>query len=594
MVGGMAADQGILRRLASLAAAMLPGALLGAHLALLLFFLNPSLDLATATVLRAVVVLGLALGLAIGAPLALVLRGRPDRLFAALPWAITAALALAAAAQWSHAAFFAYYLPPGINVRLLKAATGVSLITVLCFYTALLHGMQPRRYGWRSRAGVALLAALSLLLTAERRAAFPAPPAPSSELGLRPRPARTNLVVVGLEGATLDAILPLAEQGQLPFMATLLHQGAYGRLKTLQPPLRVAVWRSVATGAYPFRHGVVSDRTLDAPFLRPTPRLSLEPWGIGFDHWSRPLGVRVHQQPPPSRAPALWQILDGAGLSTAVVGWPGDGGEGVVSDIRLPDALFSVPGVVPAGLTAAAAAIELRPSVRSVDPAVFALLGDPVPEAVKAAVLDDLWRDAVARELLARAPPDAPAALFLGMPGLLQVSRGSFGGYAAVQFDGDSGKAQLDAAQRVSGYYVFVDRLLGRLWSSLPEPRLLAIVSGHGVREPRRWRRALSTVSPESSLRGRVDGEADGVFMLLGSNLRSGERLDRNALVDVAATLLYAMGQPVPRDGDGKVQTAAFGSTFLTRNPLTFVPSYAALAPTRDSRPPVAPRSDAP
>jgi arylsulfatase A-like enzyme len=65
--------------------------------------------------------------------------------------------------------------------------------------------------------------------------------------------------------------------------------------------------------------------------------------------------------------------------------------------------------------------------------------------------------------------------------------------------------------------------------------------------------------------------------MLLGNNLRSGERLDRTELVDVAPTLLYAMGQPVPRDADGKVLTAAFGSTFLTRNPLTFVPSYAAL-----------------
>jgi hypothetical protein len=91
------------------------------------------------------------------------------------------------------------------------------------------------------------------------------------------------------------------------------------------------------------------------------------------------------------------------------------------------------------------------------------------------------------------------------------------------------------------------------------------------------WRRLLSTVWPERSLAGRIDGDADGVFMLLGDNLRSGERLDRSTLVDVAPTLLYAMSQPVPRDGDGKVMAAAFGSSFLMRNPLTFVPSYAAL-----------------
>ena len=113
----------------------------------------------------------------------------------------------------------------------------------------------------------------------------------------------------------------------------------------------------------------------------------------------------------------------------------------------------------------------------------------------------------------------------------------------------------------MTGYYGFVDRLLGRLWASLPEPRLLAMVSAHGVREPKQLAPVDLDGVAGASLQGRIDGEADGVFLLLGDNLRSGERLDRGALVDVAPTLLYAMGQPVPRDGDGKVMAAAFGSS---------------------------------
>jgi hypothetical protein len=210
---------------------------------------------------------------------------------------------------------------------------------------------------------------------------------------------------------------------------------------------------------------------------------------------------------------------------------------------------------------------------------VFASLGDTVPAPAEAAVIEDLWREAIARDRLGRhRSDDAPAAIFVGLPGLLAISQRSFGGYAAVHFDGDSRAVQLEAARLVGGYYGFIDRLLGRLWTSLPEPRLLAVVSASGVREPEHWRRLISAVWPERSLAGRIDGDADGVFMLLGDNLRSGARLDRASVVDVAPTLLYAMGQPVPRDGDGKVMTAAFGSTFLTRNPLTFVASYAALA----------------
>jgi hypothetical protein len=509
---------------------------------------------------------------------------------------VTLVLALAAAAQWAHAALYAYYLPPGINVRLLKAATVVSVLTVCCFYTALLHSTQRRRYGWRSRGAIAMLAVLSLLLTAERRRAFPEAAATATpEIGLRPRPAATHLAVVAVEGATLDAILPLAEQGQLPFLGALLQQGVYGRLRTLAPTLRVSIWSSVATGAYPFRHGVVSNRTLEASFLRPTSRFSLTPWGSGFDRWARPLGVRTENVPPESTAPALWRILDAAGLETTLVGWPTLNDARGASGPVLLESLFDDlaveaasrrerDGVMPAALfdpETTSRAVRLRPSLDSLDPTVFAALGDSVPSSVKAALVEDLWRESVARDLLARRVDKTPSAIFVGLPGLLEVSREAFGGYAAVQFDGDSRSVQRRAAQLVSGYYGFVDRELGRLWAALPEPRLLAVVSGHGVREPKQWRRLLSGVWPVTSLHGRVDGDADGVFMLLGDNLRSGERLDRGSLVDVAPTLLYAMGQPVPRDADGKVLTASFGSTYLTRNPLTFVPSYTALLAER-------------
>jgi hypothetical protein len=274
----------------------------------------------------------------------------------------------------------------------------------------------------------------------------------------------------------------------------------------------------------------------------------------------------------------LWRILDRAGHATTVVGWPAAGPGAELLPDGLPESFFAHPDLPSPAAALAAGARELRPSLESVDPTVFAPLGDEVPAPVRNAVVGDLWREAVARRLLPEPEDEVPHVLFLGLPGLLEVSRGSFGGYSAVQFDGASRTEQLVAAQLVGGYYAVVDRMLARLWRDLPEPRLLAIVAAHGVREPRRIRRLLSSVSSPVGIAGRVDGDADGVLMLLGDNLSSGVVLDRVEIVDVAPTLLYAMGQPVPRDSDGNVLTAAFGSAFLTRNPLTFVPTYAALA----------------
>lgn len=104
------------------AGGFLPGALAGIHLAGLIFFLNPGLPFAPGPVLSGVLVYGSLLG---AASLLLHLPwtgGRPGRARRALPWGITVALAVAALLDGTHASYYAYFLPPGINDRLIKTA----------------------------------------------------------------------------------------------------------------------------------------------------------------------------------------------------------------------------------------------------------------------------------------------------------------------------------------------------------------------------------------------------------------------------------------------------------------------------------------
>ena len=137
--------------LAVLGGGFAPGALAGAQLAGLIFFLNPRLPFAFGPVLRGCLVYGALVGLA---SLALHLPftwGRPRRARRALPWSLTAALAASALLDWTQRYYYAYYLPPGINDRLIKTALWLSLGTLIAFYTALLHTLHSRAL----RAGAA-------------------------------------------------------------------------------------------------------------------------------------------------------------------------------------------------------------------------------------------------------------------------------------------------------------------------------------------------------------------------------------------------------------------------------------------------------
>ncbi len=102
----------------------------------------------------------------------------------------------------------------------------------------------------------------------------------------------------------------------------MVHGGAYGRLESISPHRPSALWTTLATGKYPFRHGVTGGRTYGAGLLAPGAALHLLPAGIGFDRWGL-LGGRTGDAPPRARAAlTLWEILDRLGVRAGLVGWP--------------------------------------------------------------------------------------------------------------------------------------------------------------------------------------------------------------------------------------------------------------------------------
>ncbi len=108
-----------------------------------------------------------------------------------------------------------------------------------------------------------------------------------------------RVLVIGLDGATLDILRPLAQAGRMPNLARLMEQGAVGPLLSSVPPITAAAWTSFATGMNPGKHGLVD--FVHFP-------------GHGYE-----VGVATSAQ---RRMPPFWDWLGRAGHRVGIVGVP--------------------------------------------------------------------------------------------------------------------------------------------------------------------------------------------------------------------------------------------------------------------------------
>ncbi|MDQ7841253.1 MAG: alkaline phosphatase family protein [bacterium] len=111
--------------------------------------------------------------------------------------------------------------------------------------------------------------------------------------------ARRRVFLFGLDGATWTLLRPWAEQGYLPALARLTREGAWGPLESTTPASTPVAWNSMVTGVYPGKHGVFG-------FVKRRPD-------------SYELEIITSRD---RRRPAIWNLLDAAGLRSIIVDVP--------------------------------------------------------------------------------------------------------------------------------------------------------------------------------------------------------------------------------------------------------------------------------
>jgi predicted AlkP superfamily phosphohydrolase/phosphomutase len=114
-----------------------------------------------------------------------------------------------------------------------------------------------------------------------------------------------RVLVVGLDGATLDLIEPWSRAGALPTFQRIMAEGAYGPLRSTIPPMTAPAWTSFMTGKNPGKHGLYDwiNRCSDSYGVRPvTAAQCREPtlWTLLSDVARRVCLVNVPMTYPPT------------------------------------------------------------------------------------------------------------------------------------------------------------------------------------------------------------------------------------------------------------------------------------------------------
>jgi Flp pilus assembly protein TadD len=391
-----------------------------------------------------------------------------------------------------------------------------------------------------------------------------------------------NVVLVGLDGADWDVIDPMVTRGELPNLARLKREGAWARMRSSIPTLSPLLWTTIATGKSPDRHGIND-------FLVADPRT----------------GRRVPINSTFRRVRAFWNIVSEAGLPVDVVAWwatwPAEAVQGHMVSDRIAYSTFNLGSVearsgavYPPAYASRVDTLRVREAdvtwkqvtrfLHVTEPEFRAARAVSAPAArpsedqesinvfVRVLAATETYRK-VALDLLGD-PADHPRIFAVYFQGVDEVNH-RFAHCAppraALCSDGDWRRFQ-DA---VAEFYRYQDAILGEILARAAGATAI-VVSDHGFAN---GRGRPDDVKPFIEGKPGLWHDMTGIFVAAGKGIAPGE-VPSVTLYDIAPTLLYLVGLPVPEDMPGRVVEKALAPEFVKAHPVAHVPSYEGLGVT--------------
>jgi len=576
-----------MRFLRMLTNSLLAGALGAAYLTILVLQLNPQVPLLSASTWRWFTTLSLAYGVHLAVTFYVTIVIREFFMLRVLSpgwasvrmlaWMAAVLAALAATLMWLNVGDFQFAVTENAARRMTTGAMATTASAAVLLVIAIAHYSFGRR-GSRVGATLFVLAVVASLIlpVAARGPAVPLPspvtPPPPAEVRQETGP---RLIMLLLDGASLEYVLPRVAEGRLPAFARVLEKAAVMDLATIRPTQPDPVWAAVATGMYPSKNGVRSAASYYA--RNDTRAVDLLPDHC-FSHALVHLGfIRGEANAATTwRARPLWSIISSAGLPVGVARWPLTYPAEQVHGFLITDRFHQLVGSI-AEFDRAASPPEILPALESafteridVSDALPATSGDRESSPEASALRRDRIYSRAMHEFTAEMGPRFTALRYDG----LDVVGHYYLRYTQPRTFRDVPEEERRRfSQIIDRYYAFVDGEIGAALDAVQPGDLLMIVSGFGMQPMNPVKQVIGGLLGDPDFSGTHERAPDGFLIAYGSAAQQGRRL-RGSIVDVAPTALYFLGLPAARDMDGFARSDLFTRAFTSDRPIVFIPSY--------------------
>lgn len=386
-----------------------------------------------------------------------------------------------------------------------------------------------------------------------------------------------RILVVGWDGADWRTAVPLMDAGRMPHLSRLVREGASGDLRSNDPMFSPLLWTTIATGKAPTEHGIADFLVKDTSGAR-------HPITSDF-----------------RKVKALWNILGDFDRESAWIGWWASYPAEPIRGLMVTDYLAAA--VTRSGAEAASRLAGVASPEGSLTSLTSELVGAAQISREEVAriipVTEAEYREALAEIAAPTKSGDGPKAsastafvmrvlaqartyhnialseLRAGVPVVavyfeaIDMMGHGFQHFLPPKMSFVSEADYERFRDAVPNFYAWQDERLGELLAAAGRDTVTVVLSDHGFR----------TGEDRPNFPPSIKGQPEewhrdwGIVSLHGPGIAA-RRLPPSSIFDIAPTLLYLCGLPIPDDMPGRLIEGAFAPGVLSRLAPTRTKSY--------------------